>query len=57
MRVLNRTVVAALALASVAAFGLSACSATPTEAPPKSDTSTAPTLSGDPCPHRTTIDE
>lgn len=40
MRVLNRTTVAALALASVAAFGLSACSATTTPAAtPKPSTS------------------
>ena len=42
MRVLNRTVVAALALASVAAFGLSACSATTTAEPTKPETSMAP---------------
>lgn len=39
MRVLNRTTVAALALASVAAFGLSACSTAPAAEPTKSDTS------------------
>ncbi|MBX3092000.1 MAG: fasciclin domain-containing protein [Cryobacterium sp.] len=41
MRVFNRTAIAALALASVAAFGLSACSATTPE-PSKPDTSAAP---------------
>ncbi|MBB5632803.1 putative surface protein with fasciclin (FAS1) repeats [Cryobacterium mesophilum] len=42
MRVFNRTAVAALALASVAAFGLSACSATPTAEITKPDTSASP---------------
>ncbi|MEO6942603.1 MAG: fasciclin domain-containing protein [Terrimesophilobacter sp.] len=42
MRVLNRTVVAALALASVAAFGLSACSATTAAEPTKPATSMTP---------------
>lgn len=44
MRVLNRTTIAALALASAAAFGLSACSTAPAAETTKPETSMSPSM-------------